>query len=316
MYDLIIIGAGPIGMYASTLSLSRGIKTLVLESTQIYGGQLNLYLSKDILDIPGYVSIKCETLKENLYKALSSYNPEIIYNTEIMKVNINEDQTFLLETNNGSFVTKKILLTTGAGKYNPITLDIDGMPNKKVSYKLDNPYIYKNKDVAIFGGGDSAVDMANLLVSIAKKVTLVHRRNDFRAKSENVNTFLNNLGNIIKPYVALKLTENENKINFVLENAGTKEKINLEVDNAIVYFGSASNTNVFTNILDYDPSGFKVNSACESSVKGIFVAGNACLYLGKNKNLASGFGEASNIIYTIDCQINPNKHISNFNSKK
>ncbi|MDR2867708.1 MAG: NAD(P)/FAD-dependent oxidoreductase, partial [Acholeplasmatales bacterium] len=222
--DLLIVGAGPVGMYASILAKMRGIKVLVWEKTATFGGQLNLYPQKDIYDIAGVKQIKALDLAKNLYQQTLDYQVEVSFNRNIVNfLEVVEDEhnyykvigVNLSDNQEEVILAKCLLLTTGEGIYDPITLDIANLSRKHVLYKVENPYVLENKDVVVLGGGDSAVDIANMLAPLAR-VTLVHRRVDFRAKEENVQKFILNHGQIYKPFNLKDVVEVEDKLYITL----------------------------------------------------------------------------------------------------
>lgn len=323
-FDLVIVGAGPVGMYAGILAKMRGIKVLIIEKTPSFGGQLNLYKNKDIFDIPGISKIKASDLSAQIYSQIKDYEVDVFFNTSILAVeSVLEDevnfQKLIVKKDELEEVilTKYILLTTGEGIYNPITLDLPNIPKKNIFYKVDNPHYFSNKKILVLGGGDSAVDIANMLVGISD-VSLVHRRDDFRAKNDNVLKFATK-GTILKPFSVKDINTDSNdlensKLFVTLQNLKTLDTLKIVVDCIIVCFGSKPNDDIFSNYLLSDPNGYSVDQTFQTSNSSIYAIGNCASYLGKNKNLASGFGEASNVIYTLDNLLNPSRHINRFYS--
>ena len=318
MYELIIVGAGPIGLFASFYAGMRDIKALTLENSNHYGGQLvDIYPEKPIYDIPGIKEIKAKELIEQLYNQYLPYEHKvpIRYNQEIKSCEIKEDY-FILNVNDEIIETKTILLASGNGNFNPRKLDVEGVKDcKNIFYKLDSLQKYKNQDIVVFGGGDSALDWANMLTSVAKHVTLIHRRNEFRAHETSVTQFQNASNTkIITPMNVDNVIKEENKTLINLTNNQTSEKLSISADSIFVSYGMLPSKNIFSNIVDVDMLGIKVASNMETSVTGIFSAGNAANYLGKVKTLASGFGDVVTAITAIHQHLYPTKNPTFFSS--
>lgn len=308
MYDLIIVGAGPIGLYSAILASLHGLNGIILESQSIIGGQLTLlYPEKDIIDIPGFTAIKA---KDFINKLNEQYQSK--YNKLILKLNeeVKEIDTFQKEiiTNKNKYQAKCILLTTGMGVFTPRKIGLENEDKfKNIIYSLNDISQYKNKIVAVLGGGDSALDWSIMLSKVASKVYIIHRRDEFRGLQSSVDK-LDELGIIkLTPYNVISLHGNENLEYITLENIKDSSHINLFIDAVFVNYGLMPSTNKFTN-LEYENGGIKINEFAETNCQNIFAAGNIASYQGKNKNITSGFAEAIKAIKKISQIINPNKN--------
>lgn len=319
MYELIIIGAGPIGLFASFYAGMRDIKALTLESSNHVGGQLtDIYPEKPIYDIPGITQIKAKDLVNQLYQQYLPYEKKvpIKFNQNIQSCEIKDDY-FILTVNNELIETKTILLTSGNGNFNPRRLEVDGVKEcKNIYYKLDSLNKFKNQDIVVLGGGDSALDWANMLTSVAKHVTLIHRRTEFRAHETSVTQFQNNKNSTILTPMNVDFVKkiDDKTTQISLTNNETKEKTSIDCDSIFVSYGMLPSNNIFSSIVDVDMLGIKLKSNMETSVSGIFAAGNCANYFGKVKTLASGFGDVVTAITAIHQYLYPTKNPTFFSS--
>lgn len=313
MYELIIVGAGPIGLFAAFYAGMRNLKTLVLEAKSIYGGQPKfLYPQKNIYDLPGIKEISGQNLVETLYQQYQTFEKDIpiLYNSIIEHI-IQINEGYLIKVNDHEYITKTVLICSGNGNFKPIKLDIEGVDKcKNIQYKLEELNLYHNKKIVILGGGDSAVDYANMVVNNSLATTLIHRRNEFRAHEESISLFKNNEKAIIatnKKIIGINKID-DNGISILVEDNESNEKSEIPFDYCIVSYGMMPSENPFSKILEIDSLGIKVNSKQESSKPGIYVAGNAASYLGKSRTLACGFGEVIICITNIHQYLFPDKN--------
>ena len=316
MYDVVIIGAGPIGLFSSFYASLRGLKTLTLESSNTYGGQLTkIYPEKPIYDLPGIKEIKAKDYIDNLYNQYLPYSEKnpILYNVEVYEVLSNEEY-HLIKTNKGEFGTKTILIASGNGNSTPRKLEVENaLKCNNILYRLDNVEKYKNKDIVVLGGGDTAVDIANMLIDISN-VTIVHRRNEFRAHEESLELFKKKNGVILTPYTVESIDYDNNLKALNLINNENKEAKKLYCDYVFVSYGLLPNKNILNNILDSDILGILVNPSMQTSKKGIYAVGNCCSYLGKVKTIASGMGEVATAITSIHQYLFPTKNPTFYSS--
>ena len=310
MFDVIIIGAGPVGLFSTFYSSLRGLKTLTLESSNTYGGQLiNIYPEKSIYDLAGIREIKAKDYINELYNQYLPYSKKnpIIYEIEIFEV-ISNNEYHIIKTNKGDFETKTILIASGNGCNSPRKLEVENASKcQNILYRLDNIEKYKDKKIVVLGGGDSALDIANMLVKIAD-VTIVHRRNEFRAHEESLELFTKLNGKIITPMnvESIVFTDKCEALNLI--NNETNKKITLTADYVFVSYGLLPSKNIFNNFLDSDTLGILVKSNYSTSIKGIYAVGNACSYLGKVKTITVGMGEAITAITAIHQYLFPTKN--------
>lgn len=311
MNDIIIIGAGPIGLYAGILAALHDLKGIIIESQEEVGGQLSaLYPEKDMIDLPGFKKI---TAKEYIDVLLDQYNSNenklaIHLSETITQIEKVEDY-YVVKTNKDRYETKTILIATGMGAFTPRKI---GLPNegqfKNIIYSIKNKDQYENKKFAILGGGDSAVDWGLMLEPICEQVSVVHRRNEFRAQSLSVEKLKASNANVLTPYQVSELIGDGDKLkSIVLSNVETNETKTIDVDVLFVNYGMVPSPNTFP--VEKIGNNIKVYDYYQTSLENVFAIGNIIQYNGKVKNVTSGLGEAVIAITKIDQIINPNKNI-------
>lgn len=311
MNDIIIIGAGPIGLYAGILAALHDLKGIIIESQEEVGGQLSaLYPEKDMIDLPGFKKI---TAKEYIDVLLDQYNSNenklaIHLSETITQIEKVEDY-YVVKTNKDRYETKTILIATGMGAFTPRKI---GLPNegqfKNIIYSIKNKDQYENKKFAILGGGDSAVDWGLMLEPICEQVSVVHRRNEFRAQSLSVEKLKASKANVLTPYQVSELIGDGDQLkSIVLSNVETNETKTIDVDVLFVNYGMVPSPNTFP--VEKIGNNIKVYDYYQTSLENVFAIGNIIQYNGKVKNVTSGLGEAVIAITKIDQIINPNKNI-------
>lgn len=313
MYDLIIIGSGPSGIYASYLAKLHNLKSLILEASSEHGGQMNLFKDKPIYDLPGFRDIIGSTMIKAFYDQLNFDNiPTIKYNNEVIEVK-GELYKFKVITKNNIYETKTVILATGGGLFKAVKL---GIPNESkysnIIYKIDDAKKYIGKKLAIFGGGDSAVDWAHFFNKKGSNVSLIHRREKFRAQEH----LLLKLKNKIDIYTSYKLIEIEGKNNIKkikIKQIKNNDIKSIDCDYLMVFFGQQKNLDKENRYkIDGDSKGYFCNSRMESSRKGIYVIGNVANYLGKINMMITGLGEAATAIGSVVENVYPGKKMTYF----
>lgn len=310
MEDIIIIGGGPVGIYAATLASLHGLKGILFEGLHTLGGQLtSLYPEKDIIDLPGFSKITAQEYIDKLIsQQQSSSNPLPIHLNEQVESFQKEDDYFKVITSKQKYKTKTILFVTGMGIFKPRTIGLENESSfTNIIYSLKEKELLRNKKVIILGGGDSAVDWANNLSGISSEVSIIHRRDDFRAKESAVKEMYQNNVKIYTSFNVLSLNGENNTLNSITITNKNGEQFKLDLDYLFVNYGVITSPNNFN--LESDKNSFLVKSDMSTSIDGVFAIGNACAYEGKVKNIASGLGEAATAIMKIDALLNPNKHI-------
>ncbi|QIL46996.1 NAD(P)/FAD-dependent oxidoreductase [Vagococcus coleopterorum] len=298
IYDLTIIGGGPAGLFAGFYAGMRQAKTKIIESLPQLGGQLTLlYPEKKIYDIPGFPNIPAADLIENLSTQMAPFNHDICLNEEVLEINKLEDGSIHLKTNLGDHYSKAVIITAGNGAFQPRKLQVpyeEKLEGQSLHYFVTNTDIFTNKDVVICGGGDSAVDWALTLEPIANSVSLLHRRDAFRAHEHSLALLEKSSVEKLTPYVIKEIDSSGPSINnLTIVNPKTAEDITLTPDHLLVTYGFMANYGELSNWgLELDGHAIKVNSDMSTNIPGIYAAGDICTYPGKVKLIATGFGEA------------------------
>lgn len=309
MKDLVIVGAGPIGIYAGTLASLHGLNAVLIEGQEEVGGQLTaLYPEKDIVDLPGFKRITAKGFIDELMRQFNSEDnkTELLINEQVKNFE-KVDDYYKVNTSKQVIETKCILLTTGMGIFTPRKIGLENEDSfDNIIYSLKDKSQYKDKIVAILGGGDSAVDWALMLSEIAKQVYIIHRRNDFRAQSSSVDA-LDQKGVIkLTPYNVTKLI-GEKSVKTIEITDNNKESKTLDVDAIFVNYGMIPAPSSFP--VEKIGTAIKVGACYQTSLENVFAIGNIIFYEGKVKNITAGLGEAVIAITKIDQIIHPNKNI-------
>jgi len=321
IYDMTIIGGGPVGIYGAFYGGMQGFEINLVDSLPQLGGQLAaLYPEKFIYDLPGHGKIRAGEMIDQLVEQMDNYGEKInkSIGNSVQNIEKLEDNTFKITTDNDTHIARSILVTAGNGAFSPRKLDGDTGEYANIHYFVPKMDEFAGKNVAIFGGGDSAVDWALMLEPIAKSVTLIHRRNEFRAHASSVDKLKASTVNVVTPAVVSSLTGAEGKVTKVaVENVDTKEITELEVDDIIALFGFVSSLGpIKTWGLELDKTALKVDSKHQTNIPGVYAAGDAASFDGKIKMITAGFGEAVVAInaakaYAYPDRVHRHQHSSN-----
>jgi ferredoxin/flavodoxin---NADP+ reductase len=302
LFDVTIIGSGPVGLYAAYYSGLRRMKTKIIDALPQLGGQLTaLYPEKYIYDVAGFPKVLSKDLAIRLEEQAFQYNPETVLNQKIETLNTikdNKDTIYELKSVDGnSQYSKTVILCVGVGAFVPRKLDIfdvERLEGKGVFYHLNDLNNFRNKKLLIIGGGDSAVDWANMMEPIAEKVTLIHRRDEFKAHEENLKKMMESKVDV-KVYYELKTIYGEDHvIGASIFNNRTKEEMDLELDYILLNLGFIANLGNIKNWgLTIIRNSVSVGTTMQTNYPGIFAAGDIVDYEGKLKLISTGFGEAA-----------------------
>ncbi|MBT2687574.1 NAD(P)/FAD-dependent oxidoreductase [Bacillus sp. ISL-47] len=320
VYDITIIGGGPTGLFTAFYGGMRQASVKIIESLPQLGGQLSaLYPEKYIYDVAGFPKVRAQELIDNLKEQMAKFEPTVSLEQSVEKLEKQADGTFKLTTNKEIHYSKTIIITAGNGAFQPRRLELDSASQyegKNLHYFIDDLNKFAGQKVVVFGGGDSAVDWALMLEPIAEKVTIVHRRDKFRAHEHSVENLQNSKVEIKTPYVPAELIGDDEGIKqVVLEGVTDKEKEVYDVDAVIVNYGFVSSLGPIKEWgLDIEKNSIVVNSRMETNVEGIYAAGDICTYDGKVKLIACGFGEAPTAVNHAKSFIDPKAKVQPMHS--
>lgn len=312
VYDITIIGGGPVGLFTAFYAGMRQASVKIIEAMPQLGGQLSaLYPEKFIYDIAGFPKVRAQELVNNLVEQAEQFKPTIVLEQSVQNVEKGEDNIFTLVTDKEEHYSKTIIITAGAGAFQPRRLEVEGAEQyegKNLHYFVNDLNRFAGDRVLISGGGDSAVDWTLMLEEIAEEITIIHRRNKFRAHESSVEQ-LNNSDKIKvrTPYVITKLHGDGEKITAVdIQEKDGDKKETIEIDTLIVNFGFISNLGPIKDWgLEIDKNSIVVNSRMETNIQGIYAAGDIATYDGKQKLIISGFGEAPVAVSNAKTYIDP-----------
>ena len=299
--DVVIIGAGPVGLFAIFELGLLNISCHVIDNLDKQGGQCaELYPEKPIYDIPSRVSISGQELTDDLLAQAKPFKPVYHLSQQVEKIEKLESNEWLIVTSvNKSIQAKCIVIAAGAGSFVPRKLpikDIEHLENKNILYAVRNKSILEGKTLFIVGGGDSALDWTNEL-SKNSNVTLMHRRKEFKASPDSVSKMLelekNKKVNFLLGQIESIEDLKNDKIKVITKN--NEETENFEVNYLLPFFGLKMELGPIANWgLNLDENLIKVDTEkFETSVPSIFAIGDINTYPGKLKLILSGFHEAA-----------------------
>ncbi|MEI5907823.1 NAD(P)/FAD-dependent oxidoreductase [Bacillus spongiae] len=320
IYDITIIGGGPTGLFTAFYGGMRQASVKIIESLPQLGGQLaTLYPEKYIYDVAGFPKVKAQELVDNLKEQMNQFEQTICLGQAVETVEKQSDGTFKLTTNEEVHYSKTIIITAGNGAFQPRRLQLDNArqyEGKNVHYFIDNLEQFRNQKVVVCGGGDSAVDWALMLEPIAEKVSLVHRRDKFRAHEHSVENLFQSTVEIKTPFVPVELVGNgEIAQKIVLDEVKGINKETIDFDSLIVNFGFLSSLGPIKDWgLEIEKNSIVVNSRMETNIEGIYAAGDICTYDGKVKLIASGFGEAPTAVNNAKAFMDPKARVQPLHS--
>jgi ferredoxin/flavodoxin---NADP+ reductase len=317
LYDVTVIGGGPAGLYSTFYSGLREMKTKLIEYQPQLGGKIHVYPEKMIWDVGGHAPITGEKLIEQLVKQGLTFNPTVILNEKVESIKRNEDGIFVLQTASGQrHFSKTVIVAIGSGILKPQKLEIEGAEKFEVTnlhYTVKSLKRFKDKTVIISGGGNSAIDWANELVPIVKKVYLTYRKEVLKGHESQVTQLLNSSATCYFNTSITKLiaSANHEMIERVeLTNSETGEVLYLPVDEVIINHGYECDTSLLENseldIKMVDNYYIAGNANSESSIPGLYAAGDILKYDGKLNLIAGAFQDAANAVNSAKQFIDPN----------
>lgn len=313
--DVIIVGGGPAGMFAAFYGGMRQASVKLIESMPQLGGQLAaLYPEKYIYDVAGFPKVTAQELVNNLNTQMKHFPIEVCLEEKVLKVEKKDERLFEVTTDKGTHQSKAVIITGGVGAFEPRRLELPEAAQyekKNLYYFVNDLHQFKGQKVLISGGGDSAVDWALMLEPIAEKVTLIHRRDKFRAHEHSVENLMKSKVDVVTPTEITALHGNSLIEKVTLKHIKTGEETVVDVDAVIVNFGFVSTLGPISEWgLEIDNGSIVVDSRMETNIPGIFAAGDITTYPGKLKLIAVGFGEAPTAINNAKVYIDPSAKLS------
>ena len=315
--DIAIIGAGPVALFAIFEAGLLKMRCHLIDYLPQVGGQLSeIYPKKPIYDIPGFPSVLAQELVDNLVKQAEPFNPTYTLGERIESLEKIGERDFILTTNLGTKINAAaVVIAGGLGCFEPRKPEVENLVQfengKGVSYMVLDPEAYRNKNVVIAGGGDSALDWTIFLANVAKKITLVHRSESFRGSPDSVNKVITLAA---EGKINLFLNTNLIKVNgegvlksVIVIDAKTKEEQTIEADNLIPLFGLSPKLGPIEHWgLGIDKNAIEVNTDDYSTnIEGVYAIGDINTYKNKLKLILCGFHEAALMSHSAYKYINP-----------
>lgn len=320
IYDITIIGGGPAGMFTAFYAGLRQAKVKIVEALPQLGGQPGmLYTEKVIYDIPALPAITGGDLVNNLNEQLSRFDTTVCCGEEAFALEKDENGIFEIQTSKQKHYSKAVIISAGNGAFRPRKLEIDHAElyeNANLHYFVNNIESFRDRTVAICGGGDSAVDWALTLEPLAKKVYLIHRRPQFRAQEHSIHLLSKSSVEIITPYVPVTINGDGKLLSsVVLQEARKDNTIEIEVDDFLINYGFSSSIGAMKKWgFDVKGNSITINSKMETSIPGVYAVGDISSYDGKVKLIATGFGEAPTAVNNAMVYINPDTRVQPMHS--
>ena len=305
--DTIIIGAGPVGLFAVHQLGIKGLKSIVIDNLDKAGGQcIELYPDKPIYDIPAVPECTGEELTKKLLEQIKPFRTEFFLNERVEEVKQDKENWIVKTNNKNEFLAPNIIIAGGVGSFEPRKLSVkeaEKFEGKSLFYAVRNKEQFKNKNISIFGGGDSALDWA-LELSKFSKINLIHRREEFRGAPHTLSEIkkLEKDGKIsIKTPCQLDSIEGDTNIESITLKFDDGKIEKIKTDIVLSFFGLIMKLGPIAEWgLNMNKKTIEVNSEnFQTNKKGIFAAGDICTYPGKLKLILSGFHEVA--LASVEC---------------
>ena len=311
--DLLIIGAGPVGLYAAYYAGFRGLSVAVVDSLPELGGQITaMYPEKDILDVAGFPVVKGKELVAGLVEQAASADPLYLLGRSAARLETSVEGPVRVGLGDGTDVTAQaVIITAGIGKFSPRPLPAAAdWPGDEVAFFVPSFEPYADKDVVIVGGGDSAFDWALALEPLARSVTLVHRRDAFRAHQATVDRVRASRARIVTSANVTRLVGDGVLTGVEVEHVKTKQSEVLPADAVVAALGFIADLGPIQEWgLETDRRHIVVDSTTATSLPRVFAAGDITDYPGKVRLIAVGFGEAATAVNNAAVLLDPDAHL-------
>jgi ferredoxin/flavodoxin---NADP+ reductase len=317
--DVTIVGGGPTGLFAAFYAGMRGSSCRIVDSLPDLGGQLTaLYPEKYIHDVGGFPSVLAKDLVSGLVEQALQFDPEVILDEQVREVERKGDH-FEMRCASDTYLTRSIVIAGGKGAFEPMPLKCEGYDeffHKGIEYAVKDPEAFRDKRVMVVGGGDSALDFVLMLKGIASSMTLVHRRDGWRAHAASVTQMeaAAEAGEIdVRTFYEVREVRGNDVVTSVtIFDNRTDEALEMECDVVLSCLGFKPDLGPIKAWgLDVEKNRIKVDQQMATNVPGIFAAGDVVDYQGKLDLIATGFAEAAvavnNAVHYVDpsARVNP-----------
>jgi thioredoxin reductase (NADPH) len=320
--DISIIGGGPTGLFGAFYAGMRGASARIIDALPALGGQLQaLYPEKYIFDVAGFTKVLAKDLvaamvEQALQFGAPAHLGQVV--TGLRRAEENGTSHFVLETTEGDYPTRTVVICAGIGAFEPRKLGVEGedrYEEKGLYFKVVDPRLFAGQNVLLVGGGDSAFDWAVNLQGIARSVRLIHRRDHFRAHAATVKQVqdLTAAGKFeVRTFWEVKALHGADRLERVtIFQNKSKEEETIDVDAVIPLLGFHSDLGAIKEWgLDTDKADIKVDQVMATNVPGIYAAGDVTSYPGKLKLIATGAAEACIAVNNAVHYINPKMKVN------
>ena len=311
LYDLTVIGGGPVGMFATFYAATRNLDVQLVESLPTLGGQVSaLYPEKRIFDVAGFVNGTGKQLIGNLRQQLDMYRETVTIRAGEEVVGLSrtthddpDGGDFTLTTTKRVSRSRAVLIAMGSGAFTPRRLAVQydhHLDDAKVLYTVRHLHDFDGKVVALAGGGNAAIDWALTLEPLARQVTLIHRRNNFRALEANVERLKSSSVHILTPYRFVSVADASSGVDIALRRVKGADTCRVHADVLLVNYGFVSDNHLLGEWgLPVSRGDLPVDKFMQTAMPGVYGVGDAVTYPGKVKLISSGFGETPTVINHI-----------------
>jgi thioredoxin reductase (NADPH) len=307
--DYAIVGAGPTGLYAAYYAGFRGWRTAVVDALPEVGGQITaMYPEKDIFDVAGFPAIRGRVLVEQLKAQADQYSPVYVLGEQAAELSAPEGGPITITTAQGSTITcTALLITGGIGSFRPRPLPAGGeWGGRGLVFFVPKPDEHAGRDIVIVGGGDSALDWAHMLHPIARSVTVVHRREQFRAHAAMVDKARDIGIRLMTPCEVTALRGNGQVAEVEITSKTDGTVTTLPAQTVVAALGFIANIGpIATWGLDLEKRHIRVDTQMRTNLPGVFAAGDIAVYPGKVPLISIAFGEAALAVNNAAPIINP-----------
>ncbi len=306
--DLLVVGAGPCGLYAAYYAGFRGLSIAIVDALPEAGGQITaLYPEKLIFDIAGFPAVRGKDLVENLVRQASPFRPRYLLGEQAVGYELVGDRAVITCASGTTVSAGAVVVTGGIGTFTPRPLpggaDWEG---KGLAYIVPTYVPYADLDVVVVGGGDSAVDWALGLEGVARSVTLVHRRDEFRAHAHSVKLLKDSSIQLVTPAQVAAISGDSRVTSVTVKDVKTKELTDLPAQAVVAALGfSADITPLESWGLDVHERHIVVDTRMATNLPRVFAAGDITEYPGKARLISVGFGEAATAVCNAATVLDP-----------
>jgi ferredoxin/flavodoxin---NADP+ reductase len=312
--DVVIIGAGPAGLYASYYAGFRGLSCVVIDSLEEPGGQVSaLYPEKAIYDVAGFPTVTGRELVDRLVAQAAPFGAVHLLGHRAEGLQPRDEGGFRITTSRGAVVdARAVIITGGIGTFTPRPLPGGAAwEGRGLVYFVREFAVMRDLRVMIVGGGDSAIDWALALEGIAASVTLVHRRDGFRAHEESVRRLHASSVDVRTFHEVVRLEGDERLERVVIADNRTHAETTVPVDAVVAALGFTADLGPLRSWgLAHDGRQLVVDTTGATSVPGVFAAGDVTTYPGKVPLIAVGFGEAATAVNNAAAWLDPTARVA------